>query len=923
MHTQWVYYSKTAQADIGRNMGRPPTLKEMRMLLGGKGAGLAEISSLGLSVPLGFTLTTEACMAYLGYGAFPDGLWMQVLDGINYIEQQTGKHFGDPVNPLLVSVRTGARVSMPGMMDAILNIGLNDKTCMALANLTGDQWFAYDTYRRFIAMFSDLVMGYRREYFEQKLDVLKEYEGVKEDTEVNLKGLIRLVEEYKAMYQTQFSKDFPIDPYQQLELAIQAGFNSWNSVRAVAYREHEGIPPSWGIGVNVHMMVFSNLGNDSSTGIVFSRDPATGDRHLYGEYLPNVPGEAMFWGTSNAVDIRQLSQTMPDIYSELITCVRRLENHFRDMQDLEFTVERGRLWLLQSRNGKRSARAAVKIAVDMADEGLISQEEAVMRVHPEAVGLALHPIFDPFAVAQAQKQGKQLTQGLAASPGVAVGRMVLDAEVAEAWAKEGNNCILVREATSAYDVAGVLKSKGVLSRKDSLRGNLVVICLSLNIPAIVGIDDIAVDLATRTAHIGAQLIHEGDIIAIDGGTGEIFLGNIPMISTASITELWTLLAWADQFVFAPSVQGKPERGLAVWANADYQRDIQQAREFGSRGVGLCRTEHMFFEVSILEATQRMIVTQTQAERDRALNDLMLFQEQEFEDIFEAAQGMPVIIRLLDPPLYEYLPSHQDLIEQAATLRVTQPDSDELERVEALLATVSKMVEQNPMSGLRGCRVGIMYSGITEMQTRAILQAACRCAKRGIPVQPRLLIPMVSHVNELKLEKEKLEAVAQQVLEEEGITVSYRFGVMIETPRAALTADEIAKHAQFFSFGTNDLTQATFSLSRDDAERQFMLQYVEQEILSNNPFQVLDQKGVGRLMELCIKDARTTNPDLEIGICGNHAGEPDSIEFCYRLGLDYVSCSPFRVPVARLAAAQAVLRYRRELAMSANDLESAE
>lgn len=922
MHTQWVYHSKTAKIDIGRTIGRAPTLTEMKMLLGGKGAGLAEISSLGLSVPLGFTLTAEACMAYLGYGAFPDGLWMQVLDGIKYIEQQTGKHFGDPVNPLLVSVRTGARVSMPGMMDAILNIGLNDKTCMALANLTGDQWFAYDTYRRFIAMFSDLVMGYRREYFEHKLDVLKEYERVKEDTEVSLKGLIRLVEEYKAMYQTQFGEDFPTDPYQQLELAIRAGLNSWNSARAVAYREHEGIPHSWGVGVNVHMMVFSNLGNNSSAGVVFSRNPATGDRHLYGEYLPNVPGEAMFWGISSAVDIRQLSQTMPDIYSELIAVVRQLENHFRDMQDLEFTVERGRLWLLQSRNGKRSAQAAVKIAVDMADEGLISKEEAVMRVRSANIEQAMHPTFDPFAVTRAKEQGILLTRGLAAAPGVAVGRLVLDGKTAKARASEDSAWILVREFTFPDDVPGMLVSKGVVSRRGSLTGIMPIICRGSRIPAIVGAD-VSINLATRTARIGAQVIREGEIISIDGNTGEVFLGKIPTIETESNAELWTLLSWADQFVDAADIPNRPGHRFQVWANADVGVDVRRARQTGARGVGLCRTEHMFFDPRTRDAVVRMILAQTQTERNQALADMEPVQGQDFKDIFEAAKGVPVIIRLIDPPMHEFLPPYHELIEEVALLRHTQPDSKELAEKEALMKVIGWMWEINPMMGLRGCRAGIMYEGLTEMQTRAIFRAACRCAKRGIQVNPRVLIPMVSHVNEFKWERKKLETIVRQIFEEEGITVDYRFGILIETPRAALTAGEIAELAQFFSFGTNDLTQMTFGYSRDDVRGKFLDTYIERGILPQNPFQSLDQQGVGRLMQLCTEDARAANPDLEIGICGEHAGDPDSIEFCYRLGLDYVSCSPFRVPVARLAAAQAVLRYRHELAVSANDVESAE
>jgi pyruvate, orthophosphate dikinase len=573
MHKQWVYYAKTAQADIGKTLGHTPTLTEMKMLLGGKGAGLAVISSL-VPVPFSFTLTPEACIAYLEIGVFPDGLWEQVLAGIHYIEAHSGKRFGDPIDPLLVAVRPGARISMPGMMDGVFYIGLNDETCETLANLTDNPWYTYDIYRHFIAMFSDTVMGYNREHFEQKLEALKEYEGVKGDTEVSLEGLIRLVKEYKMLYQTQFGEDFPADPYQQLELAIRAGFSSWNSARAIAYREHEGIPHSWGVGVNVHMMVFSNFGNNSSTGIVFSRNPATGNRHLYGEHLPNVPGDTLFWGTSNAVDIRQLSQTMPDIYSELIACVRQLENHFRDMQDLEFTVERGRLWLLQSRNGKRSSQAAVKIAVDMADEGLISREEAVMRVRPADIEQAMHPSFDPFAVTRAKEQGILLTRGRAAAPGAAVGCLVLDARSAKKWAEKDIGCILVREFASPDDVPGALRSQGVLSREGSVTGSLVLVCLGNNIPTIVGAD-IGVNLTERTARIGSKIIREGEIISIDGSTGEVFLGKIPTIEAKSNAELWTLLTWTDQIVDAADIPNKPGHRFQVWANADVCVDVRR------------------------------------------------------------------------------------------------------------------------------------------------------------------------------------------------------------------------------------------------------------------------------------------------------------------------------------------------------------
>ncbi len=916
MSKKWVFLSRNAKESYAEILGREPEALELKILLGGKGSGLAAMTASGAPVPPSFTITTEACVHYMKTNAFPEGLWEQALVAMKDLEAQTGKVFGQAPNPLLVSVRSGARDSMPGMMDTVLNLGLNDETRAAIAEISGNEWFSYDAYRRFITMFSDIVMDYKREHFEHKLNELKAKEGVKGDTEVSLEGLKALVAEYKGMYQTRFGEDFPTDPYKQLELAIKAVFNSWNGERAVTYRNHEHIPHDWGTAVNICTMVFGNMGNDSATGVAFSRSPSNGEAKLYGEFLINAQGEDVVagirtpqkitleasrqWAAESGVSEEEraakfpsLEEAMPAAYQQFLGIVKQLEAYYHDMQDMEFTIERGRLWMLQTRNGKRTAPATVKIAVDQANEGLITKEQAIMRVKPELVDHLLRPTFDPNAPKQ------KIAKGLNASPGAAVGIAIFDAERAQAAAHEGKAVILVRPETAPDDVGGMLVSKGVLTQKGGATSHAAVVARGNNIPCVAGCESITVDINRAQFSIDDVIVKEGDTISISGFTGEVFRGAVPLVQAKyeEQTDLLTLLSWADEV-----------RQIGVRTNADYPIDAQRAIAFGAEGIGLCRTEHMFFDERAREAVVAMILAKTKEDREAALEKMLPIQEKDFEGLFEAMDGKPVIMRLIDPPMHEFLPAYHELIEKVATLKITAPGSKELEEEEKMLEIVSGMWEVNPMMGLRGCRVGIMYEGVTEMQTRAYTQAACRCAKRGVHVHPEVMIPLVGHVNELKLEREKLERVAKEVMAEEGIEIAMIFGTMIEVPRAALTSDEIAPYAQFFSFGTNDLTQMTFGYSRDDAEGKFLLQYVDRGILPENPFQTLDQTGVGRLMDLCIKQAKAVNPDLELGICGEHGGDPQSIDFCYRVGLDYVSCSPFRVPVARLAGAHATIRH---------------
>jgi pyruvate,orthophosphate dikinase len=897
--------------------------QDMRDLLGGKGAGLAEMTNAQLPVPPGFTITTEACNAYTAGGnKFPKGMWEQTLAALKKVEQASGKKFGDPKNPLLVSVRSGAKFSMPGMMDTVLNLGLNSETLKGVEALTANLRFTQDAYRRFIQMFGRIVMGIEAKKFDAIFEGAKEKYHAKQDTGLDVNALKEVVAKYKELYKKEIGEDFPEDPYKQLELAIGAVFGSWMGKRAVDYRRINKIPDNLGTAVNVVTMVFGNMGDDSGTGVAFTRDPGTGENELFGEYLANAQGEDVVAGIRTPMKIAELKQKNPKVYEEFRKIARRMERHYRDMQDLEFTVERGTLYMLQTRTGKRTARAAVKIAVEMVREKLITREEAVQRVEPNQVVQLLMPQFDDKAKAEARQNGSFLASGLNASPGAATGLAIFDPDTAERLGKEGKNVILVRYETSPEDVHGMYASKGILTQHGGATSHAAVVARGAGLPCVAGCEAIRVDVERKLFSVNGREIKEGDYVSIDGGTGEVFAGQIRTMRPDYDKEedLKLLLGWADEIRLQKSRKGvanAPKVGLQVWANADYPRDARMARKFGAQGIGLCRTEHMFFETDRLPIVQKMILAKDDVERQKYLEQLLPIQRNDFIGIFEAMEELPTVIRLIDPPLHEFLPSYEELLVQTTELRVkiqymrkehvnTASEEAQLKEKEEMLKAVAGMREANPMLGLRGCRLGITMPQITVMQTRAILEAACELKKRGVNVHPEIMIPLVGHVNELKNQRDLLEAEAKKVLAEQGVDLEYKFGTMIEIPRGALTAGEIAEYAQFFSFGTNDLTQTTFGYSRDDAEGKFLLKYVEDKILPENPFQSLDQIGVGRLMEICVKEGRAARSDLKIGICGEHGGDPASIEFCHRTGLNYVSCSPFRVPVARLAAAQAAL-----------------
>jgi len=872
--------------------------KDQKDLLGGKGANLAEMTNLDLPVPPGFIITTAACNAYTKVGKLPPDLMRQVEAALRTVEKRARKQFGQPSNPLLVSVRSGAKFSMPGMMDTVLNLGLNDQTLEGLIRLTANRRFAYDTYRRFIMMFSDIVVGLDREHFERMLDNKKKRLGVKLDTEVGADSLAELVDEYQAFFRRKMKYDFPTDPMRQLEMALRAVFESWNNKRAIDYRNFNKIPHDLGTAVNVQTMVFGNMGEDSGTGVAFTRDVATGDKVIYGEYLMNAQGEDVVAGVRTPIKIAELGKQNPRIYRQFLSIAKRIERHYRDAMDIEFTIERRKLWILQCRVGKRTAGAAVKIAVDMANERLITRREALLRVDATQINQLLLPRFDPVAKQHAQDAGRLLAKGLNASPGAATGIAIFDADKAEKLGGAGQAVILVRPETTPDDVHGMLAAKGILTARGGATSHAAVVARGLGLPCVAGCESIRVDVEERVCYVmDLQSVQEGDEISIDGATGEVFRGAISTIepSLEENQELQGLLKWADK-----------ERRLGCWANADYPRDAARARAFGAEGIGLCRTEHMFMEQERLPIVQNMILANTPDERRKYLAQLLPFQRADFEGILDAMDGLPVVIRLIDPPLHEFLPNRLELIEQVATLRATQPKSRKLTALEKMLVAVEGMAEMNPMLGLRGCRLSIVMPEIVEMQTRAILEAACRCKKRGIDVHVKIMIPLVGHVNELKFVRDHLEPVAREVMKEQRINVDYKFGTMIEIPRAAVTAGEIAQVAEFFSFGTNDLTQTAFGFSRDDAEGKFLLKYVEDKILPVNPFQTLDRAGVGELVKMAVERGRAANPKLELGICGEHGGDPESIFFCHQVGLDYVSASPFRVPVARLAAAQAAL-----------------
>ena len=883
----------------------------VRTLLGGKGANLGDMTRIGLPVPPGFTVTTEACNAYLAAGMkFPEGMWEQELEALAAVEKQTGKKFGDPTNPLLVSCRSGGKFSMPGMMDTVLNIGLNEETVKGMIEATGDPRFVYDSYRRLIQMFGSVVMGVPDEPFEEVITEFRKNRGVTNDSELNEEDWKAVGERFKDIFRRYNRIDFPTDPYEQLRLATEAVFKSWNGKRAVDYRNAAKIPHDLGTAVNIQTMVFGNMGNGSATGVAMTRNATTGEKKIEGDYLINAQGEDVVAGIRATDPVEKMAETMPGPWQEFVDITQQLEKHYKDMQDVEFTVERGKLWMLQTRDGKRTAQAAVRIAADMAEEGLISREEAVLRVTPEQVDFFLHPQFNVDSKKAAKAEGRLLASGLNVSPGAAVGVVALNADLAESWAKnEGKKVIMVRPETRPDDVHGMLAAEGILTSRGGRTSHAALVARQFGKPAVVGVSALEIDLMQHLMTVGSQVIKEGDWISIDGTTGEVYLGKLEtMVPDISDPWLMKLLQWADDF-----------RRLGVWANADYPHDAKRAREYGAGGIGLCRTEHMFFESERLPLVQKMIMTSQPSERREALNALLPFQREDFVGLFRAMDGLPVIIRLIDPPLHEFLPSYETLMTTLADSKIrllhakTLQEIDDLlhkiEDDERVLRRVEALREANPMLGLRGVRLGIMMPELTQMQVRAIFEAACQCAKAGVDVHPEVMIPLSIHVNELKVQRAALEAVAREVMEEQHITVDYKFGTMIEVPRAALTADEIAEYSQFFSFGTNDLTQTTFGISRDDAEKGFLIDYIQQGILPENPFEVIDDKGLAKLMGIAVELGRKTRPDLEIGICGEHGGEPRSIAICHRLGLNYVSCSPFRVPIARLAAAQVVLKER--------------
>lgn len=900
-----------------------PNLAERQAMLGNKGANLVEMTEAGLPVPPGFNLTTDLCRQYLQEGKLPREVEEQLREALRWVERETGKRFGDPKNPLLVSVRSGAVVSMPGMMDTILNLGLNDKTVEGLAFLTGDERFAYDAYRRFITMFGSIALGIKRDKFEAILEEVKREYGVQQDPDVPAEGMKEVVGRLKKLYEKEVGKPFPQDPWEQLITAIEAVFRSWNNPRAIAYRNIHGIPHDAGTGCSVQTMVFGNMGWDSGTGVAFTRSPATGEKAIFGEYLSNAQGEDVVAGIRTPFKIEELKRREPTLYNQLEEIASLLERHFRDMQDIEFTVEKGKLYMLQTRAGKRTAQADVKMAVDMAEEGLITKEEAVRRVNAAGLEALLRPRID---ISEAPKP---IAKGLPASPGAATGKVIFDSDEAAELGSKGERIILVRHETSPDDVHGMAASQGILTSRGGMTAHAAVVARGMGKPCVVGCSAVVIDYDKQEFRVGDLVVKKGEIITIDGFfedpttgevTGAVFLGEVPLIEPQIADEFEKLMNWADDF-----------RRLGVMANADLPEDAQRAFELGAEGIGLARTEHMFLGPGRVEIVREAIMAEEEKGRRKALERLLPVQREDFVGLLKAMQGRPVIIRLLDPPLHEFLPRVEDLqaevmaLETAirATEQSSGPEVVERARLKELLEERRKMLrrarilqEANPMMGLRGCRVGIVFPEIYEMQVRAIYEAAAIVKREGIPVKPEVMIPLTSEAREMKLLRERLEKVAREVLEREGIgekEIPLIFGTMVETPRAALTASEVAEYSDFFSFGTNDLTQMTFGFSRDDAEAKFMAQYLEEKVLEKNPFQVLDQTGVGRLIEIGVKEGKAANPKLEIGICGEHGGDPESIRFCHKVGLDYVSCSPFRVPVARLAAAQVALEEMEELA----------
>jgi pyruvate,orthophosphate dikinase len=898
MSYKWVYLFdevEAAEKHVGGDWDK------VRGLLGGKGANLADMTRAGVPVPPGFTVTTEACNAYLAAGEkFPPGMWEQQLEALKEVEKKTGKKFGDPNNPLLVSCRSGAKFSMPGMMDTVLNIGLTDEVVEGMAKLTGDPRFAYDSYRRLIQMFGSVVMGIADEPFEEVLTEARHKAGVENDSDLKADDWKEVTKAFKKIFKEQTGRDFPQDPMEQMRLATEAVFKSWNGKRAIDYRNAAKIAHDLGTGVNIVTMVFGNMGNDSATGVAMTRNGATGEKHIEGDYLTNAQGEDVVAGIRKTTPLDELKTEMPQSYAEFAAICERLEKHYKEMQDVEFTIERGKLWMLQTRDGKRTAQAAVKIAVDMVEEGLITKEQAVLRVSPDQVDFFLHPQFSAEAKKAAVAEGSKLAVGLNVSPGAAVGVVAFDADLAEKWAKEdGKEVIMVRPETKPDDVHGMLAAKGILTSRGGRTSHAALVARQFGKPAVVGVAALEIDLNKRQMNVNGRVVKEGDWVSIDGTTGDVFAGKIETkVPDINDPYLIKLLSWADE-----------SRRLQVWANADYPVDAERARRFGAQGIGLCRTEHMFFETVRLPHVQKLILAKDEATQAEALATLLPYQREDFAGLFKAMTGLPVIVRLIDPPLHEFLPAHDVLLREVTELKITGKDPAALAEKEEMLVAVERMHEANPMLGLRGVRLGIHLAELTKMQVRAIFEAACQVKKEGFDPHPEVMIPLTSHVNELKVQQTALEEVAKQVMAEQGVSVDYKFGTMIEIPRAALTADQMAEYAQFFSYGTNDLTQTTFGISRDDAEKGFLIEYMEKKILPENPFASIDEDGVGKLMEMGVKLGRQTRPDLEVGICGEHGGDPKSVFFCHKIGLNYVSCSPFRVPIARLAAGQVALKEK--------------
>ncbi len=905
-----VYFFGRGEAD-----GRA----KMKNLLGGKGANLAEMTNLGIPVPPGFTISTEVCINfYANDKKFPQGLEEQARHNLAKVEKVMEARFGGKENPLLVSVRSGARASMPGMMDTVLNLGLNDETVKGLISQIKNERTAYDSYRRFIMMYANVVLGVDKDDFEHLLEEKKKSKGVELDTGLTAQDLRELTAQYKALVEKKTKRPFPQDPQEQLWGAVSAVFNSWHNKRAITYRRLSKIPDNWGTAVNVQAMVFGNMGNDSATGVAFTRDPATGENVFYGEYLINAQGEDVVAGVrtphplnkiqkeAKKIKLSSLEEEMPQVYKELENIRRKLEKHYRDMQDIEFTIQKGKLWMLQTRTGKRTALASIRIAVEMAQAKLITREEAVSRVEPEQLDQILHRMFDP------QAKREVLAKGLPASPGAASGKVVFSADEAEDRANKGQKVILVRMETSPEDIHGMVTAEGILTARGGVTSHAAVVARGMGKCCVAGCEAIKVNYKEEQFAVGSKIVKKGEDISIDGTSGEVMKGRVPTVDSeitqvikgtlpankSAVYKIYNqLMQWAQEF-----------KRLGVRANADTPGDAKVARAFGATGIGLCRTEHMFFGEERLPEVRKMILADTELERKQALEKLLPFQRQDFKGILKVMDGLPVIIRLLDPPLHEFLPKHEELSIKLAKLKDSGGDKNEIAGLEKILAKVTALHESNPMLGHRGCRLGITFPEINRMQARAIFEAACELIKEGHRPIPEVMIPVVSHVNEVRLAKKDIQAVAEEVMKENNVQMEYMVGTMIELPRAALTADEIAEEAEFFSYGTNDLTQTTFGFSRDDIEGKFLPVYIDKKILADNPFAVLDRPGVGQLLRIGIEKGRSVRPEMEVGICGEHGGEPSSVEFCHSLKMDYVSCSPYRVPIAMLSAAQAAIKY---------------